>query len=90
MTLTLCHMTAIHNNYSLYSFTITYRILDSLERFTDAVPIPDNATQREVTFTRDNFAIIVQELDVNSFNGEAFRSVQWMLKEQVGLRVPTP
>ena len=44
----------------------------SLETFSSSVPLSSNATNNREVYTLDNFAIQVEDVDYNSFEGEAF------------------
>ena len=48
------------------------RLLVSLETFSDSVPLSDNATNNREVYTLDNFAIQVQDVDRDNFEGETF------------------
>lgn len=52
------------------------RTLESLELFSSTVDIPENPTSNFVTFTRDNYAMLVKRPDsATLFDGETFSAV---------------
>ena len=50
----------------------TYRLLQSLRRFANTVPIPANSTNNTLAFPLDNFALLLRDVNPESFSGESF------------------
>ena len=56
-----------------------YSILNSLTRFSDEIVL--NSTEDKKLFTRENFALQIQEIDVSLFAGETFNVDLGTVKE---------
>ena len=50
----------------------TYRIVQSLRKFANTVPIPANSTSNTLAFPLDNFALLLRDENPKSFSGESF------------------
>ena len=50
----------------------TYRLLQSVRRFANTVPIPANSTNNTLAFPLDNFALLLRDVNPESFSGESF------------------
>lgn len=55
---------------SVISFLV--RLFESLRRFVNMVPMPNNSTNDTLAFALNNFAILLQDVDPRNFSGEAF------------------
>ena len=59
--------------------------MQSLDTLTDSILIPENATDGTVILARDNFAILVQDIDPDNFTGEAFSADLGPVDQVVGV-----
>ena len=75
--MTQCHTTSDFPlcNHPCFSMTDlyfpTYRLLQSLRRFANTVPIPANSTNNTLAFPLDNFALLLRDVNPESFSGES-------------------
>lgn len=52
-----------------------YRILRSIQQLASSFSIPENATNNSTIFSQNNFAILVQDIDQNRFQGQTFSAI---------------
>lgn len=51
---------------------LLFRVLESLERFQDSVILSENDTTNQTTFSRETFAIQIQNIDPKTYRGHSF------------------